>query len=188
MSDFQQVFSGSGKTLLTVVFGLIPGLSRWRPRTPLSLPGVSGRLHGDGSARVLLHLLIAEFRGEGCSGGSVSRKVRVCLCLATEEFIAFRRCFLPLSYLPGHCSRSSFPQREKQVWQCTHLHRHFRCLNPAFLAALECLPRFCFPKISDQIPVGLWLESIVVSWFAMAGVLLHLTTRPPSPSPALLLR
>lgn len=125
MSDFQQVFSESGKAPLfrsllnshglgrspplTLAFGLIPGLPRLCPRTPLSLPGVGGRLHGDGSARVLLHLLIAEFRGEGHSGGSVSREVRVHLCVATEDFIAFRRCFLPLSparllpppFLPG---------------------------------------------------------------------------------------
>lgn len=47
--------------LLTVVFGFIPGLPYCRPRTPLSLPGISRRLHGDGSAWVLLHLLITKF-------------------------------------------------------------------------------------------------------------------------------
>lgn len=104
MSDFQ--LSGSGKMsllrsllfsremgwthtgrfpLLTVVW-LIPGESLWAPCTSLPLPGVSGRLHGDGSAWHLLHLLITKLRGQGCAGGCVSREVRA--CSAKEQFLA----------------------------------------------------------------------------------------------------
>lgn len=83
LSEMQQSQTGR-PVLLTVVFGLIPGLSYGPPRTPLPLPDVGGRLHSDGSTWGLLHLPIAEFRGEGSSGGNGSREVRVCLHLATE--------------------------------------------------------------------------------------------------------
>lgn len=65
--------------LLTAVW-LIPGESLWAPCTSLPLPGVGGRLHGDGSAWHLLHLLIAQLWGQGCAGGRVSREVRACFC------------------------------------------------------------------------------------------------------------
>lgn len=63
------------------MFGLVPGVPRCPAHTPLSLPVVGRRLHGDGFARVLLHLLIAQLRGEGCAGGCVSREVRACVLL-----------------------------------------------------------------------------------------------------------
>lgn len=142
--------------LLTVVFGLIPGLSYGPPRTPLPLLDVGGRLHGDGSTWALLRLPIAEFRGEGSSGGSGSREVRVCLRLAAEELGALWRCFLPLPHLPGHCSRSSSPRWLREVCWCPRLRRHFRSLNPAFSAVLGSLSHFSFSRTKGTLR---WLQS-----------------------------
>lgn len=100
--------------LLTLVFGFAPGLSRWDPRAALPLPGLGGRLHGDGSARLLLHLLVAHFRGEGCSGGRVSREVRACVFLQRRSFPpgdAFVPCFCCQAIaraFPSHHGRGRF--------------------------------------------------------------------------------
>lgn len=111
-------WSGAGRSpLLTLVFGFAPGSSRCDPRTALPLPGLGGRQHGDGSARLLLHLLITHFRREGCSGVCVSREVRV--CLSTEEVFSSKRCCCPLSLLPG-LLLMLFPPQQRQVCGCTH--------------------------------------------------------------------
>lgn len=66
-----------GRALLLTAPSFAPGPPRVHPRAPLPLPGVGGGLHGVGAARLLLHLLSPQLRGEGDAGGGVSGEVRV---------------------------------------------------------------------------------------------------------------
>lgn len=101
-------------------FWLIPGESLWAPCASLPLPGVGGRLHGDGSARHLLHLLVAQLRGQGCTGGCVSREVRA--CFSKEQFLA---CGSTSSLAPAaRTLLVLFLPIERQICCCTRLHRN----------------------------------------------------------------
>lgn len=161
---------------LLSLFGLIPGLSCLPPRTPLSLPGVSRRLHGDGSAWFLLHLLISEFRGEGGTGGSVSREVRVCVFLLQRNSMPRGSAFFPCLTCQA-VAHTSFPQQERRVCGCTYLRR--LCRRALLRLYLGVCHASFLPGIRESKPF---------SWFVRAGVFLHPATCPFSPNLALLLR
>lgn len=164
MSDFQPSGSGemsllrslhfsrevgwtrTGRSPLLTVVWLIPGESLWAPCAPLPLPGIGGRLHGDGSARHLLHLLIAQLRGQGCAGGCVSREVRA--SFAKEQFLASWLCFFPCPTcqdlaraLPSHDGRGRFAA----ALNCTGISGAEICL---FSCAWECVT--LLPKLRDS--------------------------------------
>lgn len=89
-----------GGVLCSLFVWLIPGGSLWAPCPPVPLPGLGGRLHGDGSARLLLRLLLAQLRGQGCPAGRVPREVREFLALCSASSLAPPARTLLVLFLP----------------------------------------------------------------------------------------